>query len=274
MTDLRPEQRLEMGRVVSRAFSVIGSNFGMFFGLSLLFSSIPGFAITYAYDYFGLSMIDRYGALTLTSFSGIIANLLASIPAYIAIGAVTHGAIVSFNSGKASFGDCAATGFRKFLPLFLLGIVTNIGILIGVIFLIIPGVIVALVLCVSAPAMVVENTGVFGSMSRSSTLTENNRWAILGLVVIFGIVTALITMVVTFVLGGVLAVLGSGSFSGDVGMLGIETASPLVWISTVISIVADALGAMIGAAGVASLYYELRTNKEGASSDELAKVFD
>ena len=271
MTDLRRPERLNIGRVISRAFGAIGPNFGSFFVISLIFSAIPGFAISYAYSFYGIPMLSQVGdGATMTSFVGLIANFLTSLPAYIATGAITHGSIVHFNGAKAPLGDCLQTGIRKFLPLFAVGVLTTIGVAFGAILLIIPGIIVAIALSVSTPALVVENTGVFGSMTRSANLTENNRWAIFGLIVICLVVIMLIGLVV----GAILVALIGGGFRGESGVVLAGSEGLVSWGATGVSLLGDALSTTIGAAGVASLYYELRTNKEGASSDDLARVFD
>ena len=73
----------------------------------------------------------------------------------------------------------------------MVGILTFIGFLL----LIIPGIILTLMWIVSTPSMMVEEKGVFDSMSRSSELTKGNRMRILGvgiLLVVAYIVLALI----------------------------------------------------------------------------------
>ena len=61
-----------------------------------------------------------------------------------------------------------------------------------------------------------------------------------------------------------------GLVMSSAGSLGDAT----VWIYYGVIAVYSAVNNMIGATGSASLYCELRTIKEGATSDELAKVFE
>lgn len=101
------------------------------------------------------------------------------------------------------------------VSLFFLWIVFSVLVGIGLIFLIIPGIFLALLWSVSVPAMVVEGQGVFGALSRSAELTKGNRWRILGvaiLVVLIYIVVALIISVlasitpVLAIIGGIAAI--------------------------------------------------------------------
>ncbi len=83
-----------------------------------------------------------------------------------------------------SVGDILGSVTGRLVAIILLQIVVGILVGIGLIFFIIPGVILALMWAVSMPSLVVEGKGVFDSMSRSSELTKHNRMRILGIVVV------------------------------------------------------------------------------------------
>ena len=87
----------------------------------------------------------------------------------------------------------------KLLPLLGLSIVVGVLVFIGLIFFIIPGVILALVWFVAVPVMIIENKGVFESMSRSGELTKSNRWRLFGLMVV-----VYLGILVVFILAGLL----------------------------------------------------------------------
>jgi hypothetical protein len=110
---------------------------------------------------------------------------------------------------------------------------------------------------VVAPAVVVERAGVFGAFSRSWSLTRTNRWAIF----LLGIALA-VFVAILFVLSVFLA--GAMSATG----LDFSSSMAIGWLIT------TPLGAIVCASGVASVYYELRTLKEGADPSRLAEVFD
>jgi hypothetical protein len=83
-----------------------------------------------------------------------------------------------------SVGEILGSVTGKLVGIILLQIVVGILVFIGLIFFIIPGVILALMWSVSMPSLVIEDKGVFESMSRSSQLTKDNRMRILGVVLV------------------------------------------------------------------------------------------
>jgi hypothetical protein len=114
-----------------------------------------------------------------------------------------------------SVGDILGSVTGKLIGIILLQIVVGILVFIGFIFFIIPGVILALMWAVSMPSLVVEDKGVFQSMSRSSELTKSNRMRILGIVVVvlviyfvIAIIGALLTAAIPVV--GIIALIAVG----------------------------------------------------------------
>jgi hypothetical protein len=95
----------------------------------------------------------------------------------------------------------------RLFSLFLLSLVVGILVGIGMIFFIIPGVILALMWIVSTPSMMVENKGVFESMSRSSDLTRQNRMRILGIGLLL-IVAYIVIGLVVVLLAAITPILG------------------------------------------------------------------
>jgi len=98
-----------------------------------------------------------------------------------------------------SVGELLGSVWPRLVPIILLQIVVGILTAIGFVFLIVPGVILTLMWIVSLPALVIEEGGVFDSMSRSSDLTRDNRMRILWL----GILILAIYLVIAIV-GGLL----------------------------------------------------------------------
>jgi hypothetical protein len=83
-----------------------------------------------------------------------------------------------------SVGELLKSINPKLLPLLGLSIVVGILVFIGLLIFIIPGIILALIWFVAVPVMIIENKGVFDSMSRSGELTKSNRWRLLGLMLV------------------------------------------------------------------------------------------
>jgi hypothetical protein len=285
-------KRLDAGKVVGGTFGSLGRNFVVFLGLVLIFSVVPAqllslYVSPLVFDALRRGDIDPAGFGLLTAGAGLV----IAIPSYVATGAITHGTIVGFNGGRARLGGCIATGFARFLPLALLGLCLTLAAVLVFLFVwggltvlsgtpdssltltplfVLPVIgVISTVICVAPAAIVAERTGVFRSLNRSSELTKGDRFRIFGLILLFGILAAAFNAFVGYVRTSF------GAPSDTLPLIGSVTVSTAVGMATMAAdIVADSLGTMLGASGVAALYFELRSAKEGATSSELAAVFD
>ena len=104
------------------------------------------------------------------------------------------------------------------------------------------------------------------AFSRSAELTRNHRGAIFGLGVLYFVVLIMVQMVVAGVIGGV----------GGLSMAVASTRNygAVLITQTLTTFVVQTATALVGSAGVASVYYELRSIKDGVGADQLAAVFD
>ena len=91
--------------------------------------------------------------------------------------------------------------------LILLAVSTYAVIYVGLFFLLIPGIIVALKMTVAVPALFVEEKRVFETMARSAELTRGNLWKILGVIVIIYL-ALLVFILVVFALSEITPILG------------------------------------------------------------------
>jgi hypothetical protein len=108
--------------------------------------------------------------------------------------------------------------------------------------------------------LVVERTGVFAALGRSADLTRGRRWPILGLIVLSSFAVGIVQNIITAVV--------SGLFSAGASPIGQLTAQ--LPVGAMISVAASVLTST----GVAALYYELRSTREGIGPEALAAVFD
>ena len=259
------QPRFEMGRVAKRTFSVIGHNLVTFFLLSL----IPGIALGVT-TWFSASFPDRATAISEFDITALVwfavAGLIYLFSLFVLQAAVTHGTVADLNGKRASFGNCLSTGIRNFVSLLLIALLVGFGVLVGMIFLIVPGIILAVAWLVAVPARVVEHTNVFDSISRSNNLTRGHRWAIFGLIIAY----VLLQMVIGMFFG---VFIGLSALSSPEGLSAATTATrsiPYIASSAVVAMIT----AIISSAGVASVYYELRVLKDGIGPEALAAVFD
>ena len=153
----------------------------------------------------------------LLSDGGFILSTLGTLVHWVAV-AWLAGAVVRIvqdveSDGRVDLGVGEILGSitPQLVAIILLQLVVGILVGIGTIFFIVPGVILALMWCVSVPSMVVEKLGVFDSMTRSSDLTRDNRMRILsiGLLIFLALIgLALLVVFLSLVMWWLGAIVG------------------------------------------------------------------
>ncbi|HEY1615431.1 MAG TPA: hypothetical protein VGF97_17260 [Rhizomicrobium sp.] len=252
-----------IGRVIARTFEVFGRNFvpfctlsvlavvptmvlDMFWGRNVLLQATgghvaPGFWLTYL----GTEFVTVAIAL-------VFSSLLQA--------AIVHGTITTLNGKPAGFGECLSTAWRYCLRVIGIGLLVSVCVGLGVLVLIVPGLIFAMMLAVAVPVCVAEGKPVLDSLSRSAELTGGHRWAIFAVFTVGFVASAAVNFAIR-------PLLGVGLFSTP------ENLIPGFGIFWIASALLRVLTTAIFATGVASIYYELRMIKEGAGPEQLAEVF-
>jgi hypothetical protein len=134
-----------------------------------------------------------------------------------------------------SVGELARSVSPVLLPLIAVSILAGLGIAIGFLLLIIPGLILVTLWAVVAPVTVLERPGVFAAFGRSRELVRGNGWQVFGVIVLF----VLIFIAIGILLGIVGAILGD---AGEV----------------ILNYVGSVITAPLVALASAVLYFELR----------------
>jgi len=255
-----------MGGVASATFGSIGRNFATFALLALL-AEVPQQALSWYTTQIGNSAQIGAAAANpaaLMSLGGTIlaTSLLTIIMAYVLQAAIVYGTITDLNGRRASLGSCLSTAFKVLLPLIGLSIVSTFGVVLGMVLLIVPGVILALGWAVAVPVRVVERTGVFDSLGRSWQLTSGYKGTLFLLFLIFGLASLLFGFLGQ-AMAGVFSLTRPGTMPASL---------PITYF--IYTGVIQAVSAMVGAAGAATIYYQLRAIKEGIAPEKLAAVFD
>ncbi len=252
MASTAPQENIDIGRIFGRSFQVLGKFALPFIAASLILSAVPGYFL----QSWMADSLDPTNPLALFTSPLYYGSLLVGIIGGALLQAILVRASVQHLSGKpVDIGETFATSLRYIVPLIVMSILIGIGVFIGLIFLIVPGVILYLMWAVAVPVMVEENAGIIDSMKRSAALTSGSKLMIFVLFLLIGILSFLLIAVLT---------LGAG-FGGDMNLSTMELIGQAV---------AGAVSALISSAVVAALYVELRTVKEGASLEGLAAVFD
>jgi hypothetical protein len=149
-----------------------------------------------------------------------------------------------------------------------IALVYGVWVGLGLILLVVPGILFAVVMSVAVPVRVVEHTRVLIAFDRSQELTGGCRWPIFGVLVTYFIAQTIISaavlsiMELSFLTGPTLEGVASAGASAD------------TWPVILGSTVASMINSVLSAAVTASIYSELRQIKESVGPEALAAVFD
>lgn len=260
----------DTGNVIAKTFSIWMGSFVPFTALAaLVYSPMIVWILV-------LHAATPSPAVVMLSLLAIPATLVLS---QLITAALIFGVFQRLRGERASIGRCVSVAMARVLPVIGVGILVvllyllpllpagavgvaaaiggpaseNVGLalLLGLLGLI-PAIAIALGLMAAVPAVVVERIGVLGALSRSWTLTRGSRLQIL---------------LIAFVIGLVVGVVGCVFQMPTQAMPG-HPAGPIL------DLVGDILMAPLQAILPAVIYHDLRVNKEGIASDELAAIFD
>ena len=255
-------QNFDFGRVTSQIGGLIGRNFVPFFVLALLFSGLPS-VILYFVQPMIIANPMSAGAASAGVLWMVVTVLITLLLAFVLQAALTRASIDDLSGKAVSISAALEVGLRCLFPLFALAIVVGLGVMVGALLLVVPGIILAICWMVSSPVLVVEKTGVFQAMQRSLALTRGHRWALFGILVLYVVVVWIISVVVFL--------LASGGAAG--GMPTLAAFRPSFGMSIVTAII-QSFEVLLSTVGIAAIYFELRRIKEGVGVADLASVFD
>jgi hypothetical protein len=239
---------LDIGEVLGVTFAVIGRTFVVLANVAVMLIAIPA-VIRIA----GVALIPVSPAFAILSLIGLLASVVGVILAY---GVVFQVAMQDLHGQSVSTDGLFKAALSRFWPLLGLAIVYVLGICLGSILLIVPGIILGLAWSVAMPSLVLEGRGVFDSIKRSAVLTRGKRWSIFLLYFLVSLVTVIVELVLFAIFGG---------FRGLVSQEPSLTSTVLTSLLSVISI---PFGAVLNTA----LFDQLR-GREGYGAEAVAEVF-
>jgi hypothetical protein len=224
------DRKLDVGATLSQAFSTYASQAGVLlpvaFVLFLLVAVVNGL-VSGTLILLPIGLAVTVAATTL--YQGMVVELVSD---------------VQDGRRDSSIGELVRTVGPVVVPLLLAGILAGIGIGIGFLLLIVPGLFLATIWAVIAPAIVIERTGVLGAFGRSRELVRGHGWQVFAVIVI----VFLIIFIVRAVLGAI--------------AVGIEDATG---VRILFDIIASTITAPIAALVAAVIYFRLRALDEGAT---------
>jgi hypothetical protein len=196
------QRELSIGEILTQTFNLYSRNFvqylipflaaGILTGLvtvAVRSALVIPVAPLYPSSQQFLAWLPTY--LTVLATSAFLTGIVSWIT-----NSITTGITIKFTSDKLEKGQANLnTAFTFTLPklfsLLAASIITGILIVLGFVALIVPGVILALMFSLVYPVIMLEGTGVLGSLSRSRVLVSNRWLKTFGLLLLLGIIVAI-----------------------------------------------------------------------------------
>jgi hypothetical protein len=230
-----PQRRLSVGDVINETFSIYGQQF-----LPLIGSAIVVFVVV------GIiaGIVEAVGGIILALVAAVVR--LAGHALY--VGFVVK-LVEDVRDGRrdSTIGDLFSSASPAILPLIAFGILFGIGVALGLVLIIIPGLILLTFWSVGAPAIVAEGVGPIEAFGRSWNLVRGNAWTVFGTLV----VVLLIVIAIGIVLGVIATPIGDAAI-------------------VVASIISGAITAPIFALAVSVMFFDLgggRVSEVPAAAD-------
>lgn len=223
-TSRPPAKRISVGEVISETFSIYGQNLGALLGSAIVVFIVVGLLAGILQSTGGLILVLLATAVRLAGqalYTGFVVKLVEDV-----------------RDGRRDLGvgDLFSAASPFILPLIGFGILFGLGVSIGFLLLIVPGLILLTFWSVGAPAIVVEGIGPVDAFRRSWQLVRGDAWAVFG--------TLLVVLLIVIVIGVVLSAIANPIGNGEAS----------TWIASIIS---TTITAPIFAIAVTVLYYDL-----------------
>ena len=247
VTVLRP---LSTSELLDRTFHIYRNNFLVFVGIA----AIPQLFVL-ALRLVAALMLTSYTLVFLSTIIGLVAALVS----YAAINisqAATVMAVSDIHLEKpVSIGSAFSAAQSSMGRVIWISFVMSIAIGIACIFLVIPGIYVALMWAVTIPVTVLEGGGLGFSTDRSSTLTKGSRGRIFVIYLLLIVLIVVVAMICQIPLGIVVAMMAHGNPAGALTLVQI--------VSSIGEFLSTSLVGGLATIALTLIYYDLRVRKEG-----------
>lgn len=248
-TALRP---LSTGELLDRTFSLYRSHFGLFVGIFAL----PHLVVL-AFQCLGVAVRHPGNQLADlgTQFFWSMGALFLTVIVSAASQAATVVAVSQVHLDRpASVSDSFSRVRGEIWGVIGLSMLMGLGIGVGVIALVVPGILLAMMWSLAVPVKILENKGITDSMSRSSDLTKGDRGRIFVIWLLFFVLAVAVGLLLRWPLemaAGVSSMAGMQRRSGgwQVALL----------VSTFVS---ECLVGPLGTIAFSLVYYDERVRKE------------
>jgi hypothetical protein len=260
-TALRP---LSTGELLDRTFSLYRGHFVLFVAIfALPHLAVLAFqCVAVAFQIPGTNLSRLFTNLA-WSWGAILLSMVASAASQ----AATVIAVSNVHLDRpASVTDSFARIKNHIVGVIGLSLVVGIGVGLGFVLLIVPGVLLAMMWSLAIPVKVLENQGVFDSMSRSSALTQGNR----GRIFVIWLLFILLSIGVSLLLRWPIEVA-----AGVHSIFAMQRVAP-VWqvASLVATFVSECLAGPLATIAFSLVYYDERVRKEAFDLQLMMSTLD
>jgi hypothetical protein len=223
---------LDIGSVISRVFNIYADQASVLLPAAAVVFVAVGVvtAVLVAIAPALVIVAAVLGLVATTLFTGMVVELVAD---------------VQDGRRDATIGQLLRAATPVLGQLILVGIVAGIGIAIGFVLIVVPGLILITIWSVAAPVVVLENPGGLRALGRSRELVRGNGWAVFGVIFVLVIGVGIVAAIIEAV--------------GDSGGTG---------VGIVVRIVVQILTAPLAALAASVLYFELRPPATGETFGE------
>jgi hypothetical protein len=187
------------------------------------------------------------GSLGRSLLLTLVVSLIGVLVTQLLTGAISRAAAGSLVGESLTPGDAFGYAFSRLGSILLVSILVGLIVAGGLILLIIPGIIFAVKLAVSIPALVVENRRGTDAIGRSWNLTTGHFWHVLGTYIVAAIIAAIVS--------GILGAIGGSNW----------------FIRAILASIAAIITTPFTALVLILIYIDLRVRKEGLSDETLRR---
>jgi hypothetical protein len=187
------------------------------------------------------------GSLGRSLLLTLIVSLIGVLVTQLLTGAISRAAAGSLVGESVAPGDAFGYAFSRLGSILLVSILVGLIVAGGLILLIIPGIIFAVKLAVSIPALVVENRRGTDAIGRSWNLTTGHFWHVLG--------TYIVAAIIAGIVSGILTAIGGSNW----------------FVRAILASIAAIITTPFTALVLILIYLDLRVRKEGLSDETLRR---
>lgn len=230
--------KLDTARVFERIFKIYGEQFTLLIPAALVLF-IP------------VALVNGVVLESGSVLALLISSALAVIATYWYQGMVVE-AVRDILDGRRdqTVGGLFSSASPFIAPLLGAGILAGIGIAVGLVLLIVPGLFLLTIWAVIVPVIVVERSGVMDAFGRSRELVRGNGWQVFGVIVVLFLLQILVGGLLNGIVGG----------ASDDSFIGYALADLVVRV----------LVAPLSAIAATVIYVELRRQKGDPLPEEAA----